>query len=179
MRRFHVAAAAVLVALLSTPAAAHHCERLSDCGGNDAAFYAMIGLVVMLLGATLLFPPVVAVVARLAHWHRIIQTQSIKAIFSNAANQYTTFTVRAKNGVRISGWTRHGLNRAIGISSTRVGTRITSIADALKNPISIKGGFDSLGRPVQVFIGRSARVVINPQTGQIVSVNPLSRLGVR
>jgi hypothetical protein len=61
-----------------------------------------------------------------------------------------------------------------GVAGTRAGTRPEAILDALKNPESIKSGVDSLGRPYQVFTGQNARVVVNPQSGKIVSVNPTS-----
>ena len=56
---------------------------------------------------------------------------------------------------------------------------MTSILDALKNPNSIKSGVDKLGRPFQTFEGGGARVIVNPETGQIVSVNPIGGAGVR
>jgi len=50
--------------------------------------------------------------------------------------------------------------------------------DALKNPIkAIKNGVDPRGRPYRIYQGRDARVVVNPETGQIVSVNPSSAAG--
>jgi hypothetical protein len=83
----------------------------------------------------------------------------------------------ASNGTKITGLTRHGLNRAIGDGAERAGTRPQAILDALKNPKSIKEGVDSQGRPFQIFTGADARVVANPQTGNIVSTNPLSGAG--
>jgi hypothetical protein len=65
----------------------------------------------------------------------------------------------------------------IGDNAGRAGTRPQAILDALKNPKRIISGVDSLGRPYEVFIGEHARVVVNPQTGKIVSVNPLSGIG--
>ena len=85
----------------------------------------------------------------------------------------------AANGTKVTGYSRHGLNRAIGDAAQRAGTKATSTMDALKNPQSIKNGVDSLGRPFQTFTGRTARVVVNPQTGEIVSVNPIGGAGVR
>jgi hypothetical protein len=38
-------------------------------------------------------------------------------------------------------------------------------------------GIDKQGRPFQIFFGTDARVIVNPQTAQIVSVNPLSAAG--
>ena len=83
----------------------------------------------------------------------------------------------ASNGTRITGLTRHGVNRAIGDAAERAGTRPQAILDALKNPKQIVEGVDSQGRPFQIFHGTDARVIVNPQTGQIVSTNPLSVSG--
>jgi len=83
----------------------------------------------------------------------------------------------ASNGTKITGLTRHGVQRAIGDAAERAGTRPQAILDALKNPKKIAEGVDSQGRPFQIFTGADARVVVNPQTGQIVSVNPLSGAG--
>jgi len=85
----------------------------------------------------------------------------------------------AKNGTRIGGFTRHGVDRAIGDAASRAGTKPQAILDALKNPTKIVEGVDKQGRPFQVFTGQNARVVVNPETGQIVSVNPLSRVGAQ
>jgi hypothetical protein len=85
----------------------------------------------------------------------------------------------AANRTKITGYTMHGLNRAIGDGGKRAGTKASSILDALKNPKAIKSGVDDKGRPFQVFKGSSARVVVNPVTGQIVSVNPIGGAGVR
>ena len=85
-----------------------------------------------------------------------------------------TAQIAASNSTQITGLTRHGINRAIGDGASRAGTRPQAILDALKSPRRIVEGIDSKGRPFQVFHGSDARVVINPQTGQIISTNPLS-----
>ncbi|MBL8532043.1 MAG: hypothetical protein JNK94_09935 [Hyphomonadaceae bacterium] len=84
-----------------------------------------------------------------------------------------------KLGVRITGFVRHGINRAIGDGGRRAGVSTRAWRDALANPRSVTSGVDAAGRPFQVYTGHSARVVINPQTGQIASMNPLGRAGVR
>jgi hypothetical protein len=83
----------------------------------------------------------------------------------------------AGNGTEITGFTRHGINRAIGDGASRAGVKPQAVLDALKNPGKIVEGVDDLGRPFQVFHGANARVVVNPKTGQIVSMNPLSGAG--
>ena len=52
---------------------------------------------------------------------------------------------------------------------------LESILDTLASPLKIEDvKIDSLGRPSQRFIGQKAEVVINPETNQVVSVNPTS-----
>jgi RHS repeat-associated protein len=87
--------------------------------------------------------------------------------------------ITAANGTQVTGFTRHGINRAIGNGGDRAGTRPHALLDSLKNPKKITDGIDSKGRPFQVFHGQNARVVVNPQTGQVVSANPLSRAGAQ
>jgi hypothetical protein len=91
-------------------------------------------------------------------------------------NKGTTGIV-AKSGTKITGFKGHGVDRAIGDAAKRAGTRPQAILDALKNPTKVVSGFDDLGRPFEVFTGQNARVVVNPQTGKIISVNPLSGTG--
>lgn len=84
----------------------------------------------------------------------------------------------AANGTRITGLVRHGIHRVIGDTAQRAGTRPQAILDALKNPTrKIVEGIDQKGRPFQIFYGTNARVIVNPQTGLIVSTNPLSAAG--
>jgi RHS repeat-associated protein len=71
---------------------------------------------------------------------------------------------------KITGFTEHGINQII-----ERGIKPTSILDAIKNPLQIRSiVIDELGRPSQRFIGREAEVVINPETGRVISVNPTS-----
>lgn len=83
----------------------------------------------------------------------------------------------AKDGTAITGLTKHGVDRVIGDGAKRGGTKPDAILDAVKNPAKIREGVDTLGRPFKVYSGESARVVINPKTGKIISTNPLSREG--
>ncbi len=85
----------------------------------------------------------------------------------------------AKDGTAVVGLTKHGVDRAIGDGAKRAGTKPDAILDAIKNPTKIKEGVDDLGRPFKVYTGEAARVVINPETGKIISTNPLSREGAR
>jgi|AGTN01.2.fsa_nt_gi hypothetical protein len=80
-----------------------------------------------------------------------------------------------KNGIKIEGFTGHGVDRAIGDGFKRAGVSPQSILDSIKNPLKMNDVVtDSMGRQSQRFIGRSAEVVVNPKTGRIISVNPTS-----
>ncbi len=85
----------------------------------------------------------------------------------------------ASSGTVITGYTRHGIHRLLGDGARRAGVSSRAILDALKNPRKIVKGVDSLGRPFEAFYSASARVVVNPKTGKIISVNPLSAAGIR
>jgi RHS repeat-associated protein len=111
-------------------------------------------------------------------------TLGLGGIFRNSLKGLVTSLVGrkaggivARNGTVVTGLTRHGINRAIGDGASRADVKPQAILDALKNPNTIVEGIDSKGRPFQVFHGQTARVVVNPQTGQIVSTNPLSGAG--
>jgi len=93
------------------------------------------------------------------------------------ALQAARAAIKCKNGTKVNGFTAHGVDRAIGNAAERAGTTPEAILDALKNPQKIVSGVDSQGRPYQIFTGQDARVVVNPQTGNVVSVNPLSGAG--
>ncbi len=83
----------------------------------------------------------------------------------------------ARDGTEIVGFTRHGINRAIGDGGKRAGVRPAALLDAIKNPTRVTSGVDSLGRPFKIYRGTDARVVINPEAGRIVSVNPRTGAG--
>ena len=88
----------------------------------------------------------------------------------NNLNKSSTTTITTQNGINITGFTKHGLNRAI---ERNVSTK--SILESLKKPLQIKDiKVDSLGRKSQRFIGSRASSVVNPSNGKIVSVNPTS-----
>jgi RHS repeat-associated protein len=101
---------------------------------------------------------------------------------ADVAKLATTFQkdasqIIAKDGTKITGFTKHGVDRAVGDDSKRAGTRPAAILDALKDPKNIKQGVDSQNRPFTVYQGENARVVVNPETGKVISTNPLSRAG--
>ncbi len=83
----------------------------------------------------------------------------------------------AQDGQKIIGFTKHGIDRAIGDTGKRAGTKPQAILDALKNPKSVKESVDNQGRPGKAYKGEYAKVVVNPETGKIISTNPLGRAG--
>ena len=83
-------------------------------------------------------------------------------------------SITVANGLKVNGFAGHAVNRAIG-SAGRAVVKPSAMLDALKNPLKIKNVvIDQLGRQSQRFIGQFGEVVINPQTGRIISVNPTS-----
>ncbi len=73
------------------------------------------------------------------------------------------------------GVTRHGVNQKI---NRRV--RTADEFDAIERPLAtLPVKRDRFGRPSQRKVGRRAEVVQNPETGQILSVNPTSTKKVR
>ncbi len=98
----------------------------------------------------------------------------ISALSSLSALRAAKGGAKTTNGLKITGFTSHGMDRAIG-SFGRTGVKPDAILDALKNPLKINNVvIDQLGRQSQRFIGQFGEVVINPQTGKIISVNPTS-----
>ncbi len=78
----------------------------------------------------------------------------------------------AKVGGKITGYTKHGLNQAIGREGVGVAPR--AILDAVKNPrrvVQRTGG-------VTEYVGDAARVRLN-EAGKVVTVIPTSRQGFR
>lgn len=70
----------------------------------------------------------------------------------------------------IKGMTGHAVDQAINRSVKPV-----QILDAIKNPLKIaEAKVDSLGRQSQKIVGEKATVVVNPETGKIVTVYPTS-----
>ena len=107
------------------------------------------------------------------HGEHVYQVGELGVLVHNACG------IVAQNGTTITGYSKHGINRAIGNGFERAGTSQKAILEALKKPKHIKSGIDDLGRPFEIFTGPNARVIVNPQTREIVSVNPLGRGGVR
>jgi len=72
--------------------------------------------------------------------------------------------------IGIKGFTAHAVDQAI----TR-GVKPAQILDALKNPLKIgETKVDSLGRQSQTIVGSKATVVVNPETGKVVTIYPTS-----
>ena len=98
---------------------------------------------------------------------------------SDGALRYTESALKvsvvSKNGIVISNFTKHGVERAINRN-----VKPYDILDALKNPLKIKDiKIDEMGRQSQRFIGENAEVVVNPNNGKIISVNLTSSAKAR
>ena len=90
-----------------------------------------------------------------------------------------TSKVVTKTGTVIRGVTRHGVDRLIGDGALRAGVKPQALLNAMRNPIKVIKGIDKQGRPYEIYVGEAARVVVNPETGRIISANPLSQARVR
>jgi hypothetical protein len=84
-----------------------------------------------------------------------------------------TVKVSAKDFINLVeefGFTKHSIERAIERNISK-----ETICEALVNPLKIEEiKIDNFGRPSQRYIGKGSEVVINPETKQVVSVNPTS-----
>jgi len=106
-----------------------------------------------------------AISSALGGFGGLLENTSIRAVGTAAKT-----VIKTANGIEITGFAKHGLNRAI-----ERGVKPNAILDAVKNPLKTGNVVtDQLGRQSQRLIGRSAEVVLNPQTGKIISVNPTS-----
>jgi hypothetical protein len=96
------------------------------------------------------------------------ESQVVKA-GKEVANEVTK-GIKTATGSEVTGFAKHGINRVI-----ERGVKPNAILDALKNPLKTgQVAIDATGRQSQRFIGQFGEVVINPQTGKIVSANPTS-----
>ena len=78
-----------------------------------------------------------------------------------AANQATGFVTQS--GTKVNGFTSHGVDRVVGDTRSRAGTRPQAILDALRNPTKVVRGVDNKGRPYEIYTGRNGRVVVRPR----------------
>ncbi|MBS0628727.1 MAG: hypothetical protein JSS30_00710 [Verrucomicrobia bacterium] len=98
--------------------------------------------------------------------HEIAQLENIGKIEGSVSN----IAKSIPNATKDINFANHALQRAVERGISR-----ESILDALASPLKIEEvKIDKLGRPSQRFIGQKAEVVINPETQQVVSVNPTS-----
>ena len=140
----------------------------SIAGGVSAAGRAVVGLGTAVVGWFAQRPNVVTSINQLGQGPGVTLPTTSAAQSARAAGGAATRG--APIAGKIEGFTIHGVDQAI----TR-GVKPASILDAVKNPLKVKDVItDSLGRASQRYIGRGAEVVLNPQTGKVISVNPTS-----
>lgn len=98
----------------------------------------------------------------------------------------TVVGIKTSNGVRITGQSKHFLERVIGTMEDpktkrpRSGVTIEEIIDALRKPLDLKNPkADRNGRISQRYIGEKATVSINPENGMLIQCNPTDKDLVR
>ena len=88
---------------------------------------------------------------------------------AGAAKAGTTVVAKTSQSV-IQGFTKHGVNQAI-----NRGVKPGAMLDAVKNPLKVGPvQVNNAGLQSQRFTGGQASVVVNPQSGKVVTVNPTS-----
>ena len=92
-------------------------------------------------------------------WERAYRWENKRLSFQPVIGQ------RTATGIEITGISRHAVDRAVSRGVTG-----KSALDALQNPVAIgKIRIDDHGQQSQQIFGRSAAVVVNPETGNIIS----------
>lgn len=98
----------------------------------------------------------------------------------------TVVGIKTSNGVRITGQSKHFLERVIGTMEdpktkrSRSGVTIEEIINALRSPLDLKNPkADRNGRISQRYIGEKATVSINPENGMLIQCNPTDKDLVR
>ena len=116
---------------------------------------------------------------------------SMMSGFDNYVNlhkeiELTVVGIKTSNDIRITGQSKHFLERVIGTMEDqktkrpRSGVTIEEIIDALRNPLDLKNPqADRKGRISQKYIGKKATVSINPENGMLIQCNPTDRDLVR
>lgn len=94
-------------------------------------------------------------------------------------NSYETYKnqligLNTPDGITISDLSSHGYDRIIG-DDNRKGVGIDSVINAIIDPLDTKPiKIDAKGRKSKRYVGEKAEIAINPDKGNIVSVNPTS-----
>ena len=88
---------------------------------------------------------------------------------SSAANKTSVATSLSESKTvadTITGYTKHGLNQAIGRNG--VGVKPSAILDAVRNPVNVVTKIDKLGRISTQYRGTQSTVVLN-EIGKVIS----------
>lgn len=82
------------------------------------------------------------------------------------------------NGITIAGKSDHFIARTIGsVEQKRNGVDVQTTLDVLLHPARVDPIKHNANGPSQRFIGKGAAVTINPETGRLIQVNPLTSKG--
>lgn len=93
------------------------------------------------------------------NWQKLYRWENKRASFQALIGQ------RTSTGVEVRGITKHVVDRAVSR-----GFNVESTLDALQNPVKVgRIVIDDKGESSQKFLGKSAEIVINPETGNIIS----------
>lgn len=92
-------------------------------------------------------------------WLKEYRWENKKISFQNLIGQKTS------TGIEIRGVAKHAVDRAV-----YRGVNAESALDALQNPVKVgKIKIDDKGQPSQRYLGNKAEIVVNPETGKIIS----------
>lgn len=109
----------------------------------------------------------------------LVGYDNFKAVASDIENQFVG--MKTSDGLEIKGFTAHFVDRTIGQRSAdspsskgvRLGVDLADIEDALKNPIRIGPLVEQdNGKTSKLYFGKNTAVSYNPDTGELVQVQP-------
>jgi len=82
----------------------------------------------------------------------------------------------AADGVRISGFKYHFIDRTIGsYTQNREGVLVSSSKLALIQPAGTREQARADGKVSRIYLGNNCAVVVNPDSGVLIQCNPLSK----
>jgi len=146
-------------------------QSLANSGMTQAEAYGAFqdGLNDLALGAGLLAAPVEAL------WGvGLAAGRAATGLIDNVATSSAIPTAITPEPSKVSGviakFAKHALHQKMNRSVPS-----SAVLNAVKSPLQTRPVvIDKLGRPSQRIVGRKAEVVVNPETGKVISINPTS-----